>query len=89
MLSQASGVAEKRNRRMVQVERALKTLIRDLRKAQSDLAKLREIGADEPSIRRVMVSMGFGDVTPDEFLAIRTGEDMGRLVVRINRARLN
>ncbi|HTL17067.1 MAG TPA: hypothetical protein VL793_07510 [Patescibacteria group bacterium] len=74
---------------MVEFRKELKSCVRNLRLAQSDLEKLREIGADESRIRGVMVRMGFAGVTPDEFLSIKTGEDMGRLIVKIGIARLN
>ena len=56
--------------------------IKVLRKAQSDLKKLKAIGVDESAIRRVMLLVGFGDITPDEFL---TAADLRRLAIKIGR----
>jgi hypothetical protein len=89
MLGQTSPMAEKRNRRMLELRGELTTLVNSFRQAQCDLGKLRAMGADEPSIRRVMVLMGFGGVGPDEFLAVRTGEQIARLVSKVRRRGLN
>jgi hypothetical protein len=45
---------------MLECRGELKTLIKGVHQAQRDLAELRAIGADESTIRRVMVLMGFG-----------------------------
>jgi hypothetical protein len=82
-------MAEKWNRRMIEFRGELKTLVKGIRQAQCDLAELRAIGADESSIRRVMVLMGFGGVSPDEFLAVTTGEQIAQLVSKVGRTGLN
>ena len=58
-------------------------LVLHFRRAQSVLKHLRAIGAAEPDIRRVMLLMGFGDVTPDEFLAARTEPEIARLLTKV------
>jgi hypothetical protein len=88
-LKQASRVAEKRNQRMLELKAELKHWMKDLQHAQSDLKKLRAIGADESAIRRVMLLMGFANVTPDEFLAASTKEHLGRLITKIGRPQSN
>jgi len=80
---------EKRNRRMLECRGELKTLIKSVHQAQRDLAELRAIGADESTIRRVMVLMGFGGVGPDEFLAVRNGNQIAQLVSKVHRTGLN
>lgn len=82
-------MAEKRDSRIMELKRESKGLIKDLRRVQLDLAELRAIGADETSIRQVMVLMGFGSVTPDDFLSASTAEGLGRLVSKVSGARLN
>ena len=82
-------MARTRNRRLHQFKRELKDCVKNLRHAQSDIKKLRGIGADEPAIRRVMMLMGFVNVTPDEFLEASTAEDLGRIIIKIGRPESN
>ena len=70
---------------MLHVRTELKRVVKSLRRAQSDIKKLRAIGADESAIRRVMLLMGFMNVTPNEFLQANTAEDLSRLVIKIGR----
>ncbi len=74
---------------MLQVKTGLKRVAKNLRHAQSDIKKLRGIGADEPAIRRVMMLMGFVNVTPDEILEASTAEDLRRLIIKIGRPESN
>lgn len=82
-------MARKHDPRTPELKGHLKTLVGNMRRAQRDLEKLRAIGADEARIRSVMVLAGFGHVTPDEFLAVSTREEMGRLILKIDRTLLN
>ena len=84
MVNPSFGVA-KPNLKMLQVEAELKRTVKNFRRAQSNLKKLREIGANETDIQHVMNLMGFGAVTPDEFLLARTGEEIGRIVLKLRR----
>ena len=74
---------------MLQFKTGLKNRVKSLRHAQSDLKKLRAIGADESDIRRVMLLMGFVNVTPNEFLQARTVNDLGRIIIKIGRPESN
>ena len=78
-------MARRGDQKLRMIEAELRCWIEDFRKAQKDLAKLREIGANEAAISNVMRLMGFGAVRPDEFLAASTAEDIGRIVTKLNR----
>ena len=82
-------MVKQRNRGFVRLKTEVKDLISNLRKAQSDLRKLRAMGADESAIRKVMLAMGFANVTPDEFLAANTAEDLERLIAKLGRPQSN
>jgi hypothetical protein len=89
MLGQASLMGKKKNQKMMEIRGELKTLVHGIRQAQCDLSELRAIGADESSIRQVMVVMEFGGVSCDEFLAVRTGRQMVQLVSKVRGTGLN
>ena len=78
-------MAKKSDEKLSQLKVELKFWVRDFREAQMDLKKLRAIGAKEDDIRNVMHLMGFGGVSPDEFLEARTAEDIGSIMAKLNR----
>jgi hypothetical protein len=69
--------------KLLQLRGELKSRVKHLRRAQSDLKKLREIGADESALLKVMGFMGFGNVTPNEFLAAETAQDIAMLMGKL------
>jgi hypothetical protein len=82
-------MAKKYDPGLSEIKADLKFWVRDFRRAQTDLKKLREAGANESDIRNVMQLMGFESVTPDEFLAARTSDDIARIVMKVGRFRAN
>ena len=78
-------MARKDDRKLSMIKAELRCWIEDFRKAQKDLNKLRGIGANETDIQHVMNLMGFGAVTPDEFLLASTAEEIGRVVLKLRR----
>ena len=78
-------MARKDDQKLSTIKAELRCWIEDFRKAQNDLKKLRGIGANETDIQHVMNLMGFGGVTPDEFLRARTEEEIGRVVLKLRR----
>lgn len=77
-------MARNGNKRAREIRAPFADLISNFRRAQSDLRELRTIGVAEPEIRRVMLLMGFGSVTPDEFLAARTEDAIALLFTRVS-----
>ena len=75
----------RKDQKLSMIKAELRCWIEDFRKAQDDLKKLKEIGASETDIQHVMDLMGFGAVTPDEFLLATTGEEIGRIVLKVRR----
>ncbi|HZR17870.1 MAG TPA: hypothetical protein VFE51_11140 [Verrucomicrobiae bacterium] len=63
-------------RRNSRLENGIKTL----RIAQHRLSELRASGTKDAEIRKVMLTLGLGLITPDQFLSAKTVEDFARLL---------
>jgi len=78
-----------KHKRTRQLKADLARGIRNVRRLQADIQKLRVAGVKEAQISQVMIACGFAGVTPTEMMAAKSVEDIARLVIRLRRPRLN
>jgi hypothetical protein len=71
---------KKKDAKLASIEVGIARGIEHLRRAQRDVAKLQSAGATKSEIYGVMVALGFGAITPEQFTAAESVEEILRLI---------
>jgi hypothetical protein len=85
----ASMPKRKRNENLTQLKADLAQRLQSLRFAQGRIRELRASQVEEAEIRKLMLTLGFGSITPAQFLKARTVQQVMKLMERLSQPGLN